>query len=102
MWNKTVDHVCIDDLFAAQLRAAKAEGELAAIKDELRKLAGENGLNPEADACEIIAKASGLLRSRARLCDIRFNEMQEMEVELDRLRCAEEEHDMESWEGDEK
>ncbi len=54
MWNKTVDHACIDDLFAAQLRAAKAEGELAAIKDGLRGLADESGIDGWGDEREII------------------------------------------------
>lgn len=86
MWSKTVDHVCIDDLFAAQLRAAKAEGELAAIKDELREFADENGFNPEMEPRELLAKVSGAFRSCAAMSDARYAEIQGLRAEMEAMR----------------
>ena len=53
------------DHYAAQLRAAKAEGELAAIRDALREFAEENGFNPEMEPRDLLAKAAGAFRSCA-------------------------------------
>lgn len=47
------------DPYAAQLRAAKAEGELAAVRDALRDFAEDNGLNPEMEPRDLLAKAAG-------------------------------------------
>ena len=74
------------DAFGAQLRAAKAEGELARIKDELRYFAEENGLNPEMEPRDLLAKAAGAFRSCAAMSDARYAEIQELRAEMEAMR----------------
>lgn len=74
------------DAFGAQLRAAKAEGELARIKDELRGFAEENGLNPEMEPRDLLAKAAGAFRSCAAVSDARYAEIRELRAEMEAMR----------------
>ena len=74
------------DPYAAQLRAAKAEGELARIKDELREFAEENGLNPELEPRDLLAKATGSFRSCAAMSDARYEEIRELKAEMEAMR----------------
>lgn len=72
------------DAFGAQLRAAKAE--LAAIMDALREFAEENGLNPEMEPRDLLAKAAGAFRSCAAMSDARYTEIQELRAEMEAMR----------------
>lgn len=74
------------DPYAAQLRAAKAEGELAAVMDALREFAEENGLNPEIGPRDLLAKAAGAFRSCAAMSDARYTEIQELRAEMEAMR----------------
>lgn len=74
------------DAFGAQLRAAKAEGELARIKDELREFAEENGFNPEMEPRDLLAKAAGAFRSCAAVSDARYAEIQGLRAEMEAMR----------------
>lgn len=74
------------DPYAAQLRAARAEGELARIKDELRYFAEENGFNPEMEPRDLLAKAAGAFRSCAAMSDARYAEIQELRAEMEAMR----------------
>ena len=76
----------VGDPYAAQLRAAKAEGELAAIMDALREFAEENGLNPEMEPRELLDKASGAFRSRAAISDMRYDEIRRLKEEIEAMR----------------
>ena len=76
----------MDCPYAAQLRAAKAEGELARIRDALRDFAEENGLNPEMEPRDLLAKAAGALRSCAAMSDARYTEIQELRAEMEAMR----------------
>lgn len=78
----------MSDPYAAQLRAAKAEGELARIKDELREFAEENGLNPEMEPRDLLAKATGAFRSCAAMSDARYDEIQRLKAEVEAMRPA--------------
>lgn len=75
----------MDDPYAAQLRAAKAEGELARIKDELRKFAEDNGFNPEMEPRDLLAKAAGSFRSCAAMSDARYEEIRELKAEMEAM-----------------
>lgn len=77
---------CMGDPYAAQLRAAKAEGELARIKDELREFAEDNGLNPEMEPRDLLAKATGSFRSCAAMSDARYEEIRELKAEMEAMR----------------
>ena len=74
------------DPYAAQLRAAEAEGELAAIRDALREFAEETGLNPEMEPSELLAKAAGAFRSCAAMSDARYAEIQGLRSEMEAMR----------------
>lgn len=74
------------DAFGAQLRAAKAEGELARIMDALREFAEENGLNPEMEPRDLLAKAAGAFRSCAAVSDARYAEIQGLRAEMEAMR----------------
>lgn len=74
------------DPYAAQLRAAKAEGELAAVMDALREFAEENGLNPEMEPRDLLAKAAGAFRSCAAMSDARYAEIQGLRAEMEAMR----------------
>ena len=74
------------DPYVAQLRAAKAEGELARIKDELRDFAEEHGFNPEMEPRDLLAKAAGAFRSCAAISDARYAEIQELRAEMEAMR----------------
>ncbi len=74
------------DPFRDQIRAARAEGELAAIKDALREFAEGNGFNPELEPKELLAKASGAFRSRAEISDMRYDEIRELRDEIEAMR----------------
>lgn len=74
------------DPYAAQLRAAKAEGELAAIMDALRDFAEDNGLNPEMEPRDLLAKAAGAFRSCASMSDARYTEIQGLRAEMEAMR----------------
>ena len=72
--------------YEEQLRAAKAEGELAAIRDALREFAEENGLNPEMEPRDLLAKAAGAFRSCAAMSDARYAEIRELRAEMEAMR----------------
>ena len=74
------------DAFGAQLRAAKAEGELAAVRDALREFAEENGLNPEMEPRDLLAKAAGAFRSCAAVSDMRYDEIRRLKEEMEAMR----------------
>ena len=74
------------DPYAAQLRAAKAEGELARIKDALREFAEDNGLNPEMEPRDLLAKAAGAFRSCAAMSDARYAEIRRLKEEIEAMR----------------
>ena len=74
------------DPYAAQLRADKAEGELAAVMDALRDFAEYNGLNPEMEPRDLLAKATGAFRSCAAMSDARYTEIQELRAEMEAMR----------------
>lgn len=74
------------DPYEAQLRAAKAEGELARIKDELREFAEDNGFNPEMEPRDLLAKATGSFRSCAAMSDARYEEVQRLNAEMEAMR----------------
>lgn len=74
------------DAFGAQIRAAKAEGELAAIMDALRGFAEENGLNPEMEPRDLLAKAAGAFRSCSAMSDARYAEIQGLRAEMEAMR----------------
>lgn len=76
----------MDDFYAAQLRAAKAEGELARIKDALREFAEDNGFNPEMEPRDLLAKATGSFRSCSAMSDARYTEIQELKAEMEAMR----------------
>lgn len=77
---------CMGDPYTAQIRAAKAEGELAAIRDALREFAEENGLNPEMEPRDLLAKAAGAFRSCAAMSDARYAEIQGLRAEMEAMR----------------
>lgn len=77
---------CMGDPYAAQIRAAKAEGELARIKDELREFAEDNGFNPEMEPRDLLAKATGSFRSCAAMSDARYEEIRELKAEMEAMR----------------
>lgn len=74
------------DAFGAQLRAAKAEGELECIKDALRDFAEENGFNPEMEPRELLAKATGAFRSCSAMSDARYTEIQKLREDVEAMR----------------
>ena len=74
------------DPFRDQIRAAKAEGELAAIKDALAEFAEGNGFNPELEPRELLDKASGAFRSRAAISDMRYDEIRRLKEEIEAMR----------------
>ena len=77
---------CMGDPYTAQIRAAKAEGELARIKDELREFAEDNGFNPEMEPRDLLAKATGSFRSCAAMSDARYEEIRELKAEMEAMR----------------
>ena len=74
------------DPFGDQLRAAGAEGELAAAMDALREFAEENGFNPELGPRELLAKATGSFRACAAMSDARYDEIERLRSEIDAMR----------------